>query len=409
MPPGQTPVPGPAPPQRGRLRRALSHTHLVQLAAALIVAGAAVFLGIAILADDGDPAPAPLPISPAADSVPSVGAQPDNSRAAPEDSAPQSSTAPPDDAAPPSGGSSSAQDPVVAVAETVIPSVVLISTANQQGSGIVWDAEEGYIVTNQHVVREITGETVETVLVTFSHGVQVEGEVLGGSSSHDVAVVRVDPAEADLAAAEFAPVSSVRVGQLAVAVGSPFGLTETVTAGIVSGVRIIGGTGGSALPVPIKVIQTDAPINRGNSGGPLADRDGRVIGMNTLIQTAGFDGNVGVGFAVPSDTIELMARRIVDGDSLESGFLGISAESGIVDPDGVVVSEVVDGSAAAAAGIRVGDVLSAIDGEPMSDIAELAAAVKLRKPGDEVQVTVLRGDETLALRVELGRLNEPVS
>ena len=256
------------------------------------------------------------------------------------------------------------------------------------GSGIVWDAENGYIVTNQHVV-----EGSSTVTVTLSDGLSLEAEVVGGSSAHDVAVVRIDPEAAELAAAPFAPVSSVRVGQLAVAIGSPLGLAGTVTAGIVSAVRIQVQPGfDRESPVPVEMIQTDAAINQGNSGGALADWQGRVIGMNTLIQTTS-GGNIGLGFAVPSDTVELIATRIVNGESLELGYLGISGQAAGDGDVGVVVEEVVPGSPAEEAGLMAGDVVVSIDSEPMYDIHELSAAIKLRLPGDAVELTVRRGGD----------------
>ena len=287
-------------------------------------------------------------------------------------------------------------EPVVAVAEALSDSVVLVEVGSGAGSGlgyglgsgIVWDAENGYIVTNQHVV-----DGSSTVTITLSDGSSLEAEVVGGSSAHDVAVVRIDPEAADLVAAPFAPVSSVRVGQLAVAIGSPLGLAGTVTAGIVSAVRIQVQPGfDRESPVPVEMIQTDAAINQGNSGGALADWQGRVIGMNTLIQTTS-GGNIGLGFAVPSDTVELIATRIVNGESLELGYLGISGQAAGDGDVGVVVEEVVPGSPAEEAGLMAGDVIVSIDSEPMYDIYELSAAIKLRLPGDTVELTVRRGGD----------------
>ena len=284
------------------------------------------------------------------------------------------------------------EEPVVAVAEALSPSVVLVEVDAQigfgLGSGIVWDADNGYIVTNQHVV-----EGADSVIVTLSDGTSLDGEVVGGSSGHDVAVVRIDPEVAELVAATFAPASSVRVGQLAVAIGSPLGLTGTVTAGIVSAVRIqVQGGSDPNSPVPVEMIQTDAAINRGNSGGALADGQGRVIGMNTMIQTT-TGGSIGLGFAVPSDTVDLIATRIINGESLELGYLGISGQAGEGDDVGVVVAEVLPGSPAEEAGLVAGDVIISLDDEPMYDITELSAAIKLRRPGETVELTIRRGGD----------------
>ena len=294
-----------------------------------------------------------------------------------------------------------ADEPVVAVAERVAPSVVRIETDSTMGqgmgSGIVWDADNGYIVTNHHVV-----EGIEAVTVRFYDGGDTTGEVVGGSRDHDVAVVRVDPAEADLVAAVFAPTSSVRVGQLAVAIGSPFGLIGTVTAGIVSAVRIHGGGGSDPdFPVPVEMIQTDASINRGNSGGALADWQGRVIGMNTFIQTTS-GGSIGLGFAVPSDIVDLIATRVVNGESLDLGYLGISSSGGHADALGVPVTEVVEDSPADEAGLRPGDVILSMDGEPLHNISELAAAVKLRRPGEVVEFDIERDGDRYIATVVLG-------
>ena len=297
------------------------------------------------------------------------------------------------------------EEPVVAVAEALGPSVVLVEVEADTafefglGSGIVWDADNGYIVTNQHVV-----EDADSVTIALSDGTILSGEVVGGSVGHDVAVVRVDPEAAELVAATFAPASSVRVGQLAVAIGSPLGLTGTVTAGIVSAVRIqVQGGSDPSSPVPVEMIQTDAAINRGNSGGALADWKGRVIGMNTMIQTT-TGGSIGLGFAVPSDTVDLIATRIVKGESLELGYLGISGQAGEDDDVGVVVVEVLPESPADEAGLVPGDVIVGLDDEPMFDIAELSAAIKLRRPGEIVELTIRRGGDLFVATAVLDAL-----
>ena len=322
---------------------------------------------------------------PARESPADNGSQPDGPAVTPAEPVPEATV--PQYPAP-----TVSEEPVVAVAEALSPSVVRVEVEAPLGfglgSGIVWDADNGYIVTNQHVVA-----SSDAVIVTLSDGTRLDGEVVGGSSGHDVAVVRVDPEAAELVPAVFAPTSSVRVGQLAVAIGSPLGLTGTVTAGIVSAVRIqIQGGADPSSPVPVEMIQTDAAINRGNSGGALADWQGRVIGMNTQIQTTtGY--SIGLGFAVPSDTVELVATRIVNGESLELGYLGISGQAGEGDDAGVVVVEVLPGSPAAEAGLTVGDVIVSLGDEPMYHITELSAAIKLRRPGETVELTIRRGGD----------------
>ena len=363
---------------------------------------AATATGPGALADGGQTAVA----DPALERVPADGPTIEEF-AAPADEAPSSATAgaSPDAASPQYPAPAVAEEPVVAVAEALGPSVVLVEVGSEAGvvglgSGIVWDADNGYIVTNKHVVQG-----TESVSITLSNGTRLDGEVMGGSSSHDVAVVRVDPQAAELVAATFAPASSVRVGQLAVAIGSPLGLTGTVTAGIVSAVRIqVQGGSDPNSPVPVEMIQTDAAINRGNSGGVLADWQGRVIGMNTQIQTTS-GGNIGLGFAVPSDTVDLIATRIVNGESLELGYLGISGgRAGEGDIAGVVVAEVLPGSPAEEAGLLAGDVIVSLDSQPMRDIIELSAAIKLRQPGETVELAVRRDGDVYIVTAVLGAL-----
>lgn len=291
-------------------------------------------------------------------------------------------------------------EPVADVARAVAPSVVLIQTNIGQGSGIVWDADNGYIVTNDHVTGDAT-----SVVVQFANGNRVSGTVVGGDSARDIAVVQIDPSEEPLVAASFAPTSSVEVGQLAVAIGSPFGLDQSVTAGIVSAVNRINEFGGSdpTDPVDVEMIQTDAPINPGNSGGALVDRDGLVIGMNTQIRTAGVNsGNVGVGFAVPSDTILLIADRIVAGESLELAHLGVSGETPADGTVGALVIAVVEDAPAARAGLQAGDLIVSLDGEVVRSMVELSAEVKLFRPDDVVSVEFVRDGERLRTAVTLG-------
>jgi putative serine protease PepD len=291
-------------------------------------------------------------------------------------------------------------EPVTAVARALSPSVVLINTGVGQGSGIIWDAENGYIVTNDHVVG-----SANTVSVLFDDGVQVSGVVVGGDSARDIAVVQVDPEGLELVEAVFAATETVAVGQLAVAIGSPFGLDQTVTAGIVSAVNRINQFGGSdpTNPVAVEMIQTDAPINPGNSGGALANKDGHVIGMNTSIRTDGVaTANVGVGFAVPSDTILIIAQRIVNGESLELGFLGINGATPTDGTLGALVSLVVDASPADVAGLEVGDLIIEVDGELVTTMEQLAADFKFFRPGDEIDIEVLRGGRRITLQVTVG-------
>lgn len=296
----------------------------------------------------------------------------------------------------------SSLEPVVDVARALSPSIVVVRTEAGQGSGVVWDAENGYIVTNNHVVDGSTD-----VDIRFADGQRVTGTVVGGDSSRDLAVVGVDPDEVNaLIPATFAPTSTVEVGQLAVAIGGPFGLDQSVTAGVVSAINRILEEGGSDRenPSPVEMIQTDAPINPGNSGGALADRYCRVIGINTQIQTTSIArGSVGVGFAIPSDTIVLIARRIVSGESLDVGFLGIGGDTPTDGSHGARLTSVVAGSPADNSGLKAGDLIIAINDKEIASMVDLAAEIKLFRPGESVDILLLRDGVRLTVQAILAR------
>jgi len=289
-----------------------------------------------------------------------------------------------------------AEEPVAAVAQAVAPAVVLIQHELGQGSGIIYE-QEGFILTNAHVVGQFS-----EVLVTLASGVRVPGQVLGADELTDVAVVKIDT-DAAYGVAVLAPDDSVQVGQLAVAIGSPFGLEQTVTSGIVSakGRVLLNPTedGGESI---VAMIQTDAPINPGNSGGALADRQGRVIGMNTSIRTDGSGGNIGVGFAIPSDTARLIADRIIAGEPLEQGFLGINGGTPFVGEPGVVITVVTPGSGAAIAGLAPDDRITGFNGIEIKSMSDLAAAVRLQSPEATITVEFVREGEALTVDVTLG-------
>ena len=301
------------------------------------------------------------------------------------------------------------EEPVVAVAEAVAPSVVLVIVpGTAQGSGIVLD-NDGRVVTNAHVVDEF-----EEVQVLLPSGRLVGGTVLGADVRRDVAVVQLAETDESVKVATFAPSDGIRVGQLAVAVGSPFELSQTVTAGIVSAVgRVVpsygcqvGGTR-SAKCADVSMIQTDAPINPGNSGGPLADRTGRVIGMNTSIRTEGFlTANTGVGFAIPSDTVLLVADRLISGEPVATAFLGISGVTPTDGRAGALITEVVEGSPAERAGMEKDDLIVRSDGWPIPNMRALRADIQLRLPGAEVELEYLRGDRIGKTVLELASLDE---
>ncbi len=238
---------------------------------------------------------------------------------------------------------------------------------------------DGTIVTNAHVVGQSS-----TVEVEFADDETARANVTGVDASSDLAVLKVDT-NRPLKALQLADSSTVRPGQLAVAIGSPFGLSQTVTSGIVSGTgRHIQAPDGFQID---SVIQTDAPINPGNSGGPLLDATGKVIGVNSQIASQS-GGNVGIGFAVPSNTVRDVIPRLERGEAIQRAYLGVSTSAG---NGGVSVASVSNGSPAAEAGLRVGDVIVSVAGKKVSEPDDVAAAIQDRKPGETVAIELARG------------------
>ena len=281
----------------------------------------------------------------------------------------------------------SGEEPAAAVAKALLPTVVEIRHGSGVGSGFVYD-EDGYIMTAAHVIAG-----VDEVEVRLYDGTRLEGRVLGTDELNDVGVVKVD--RTGLAAAPLAVGQELQVGQLAIAIGSPFGLNETVTAGIVSSTDRV-------LEDGREVIQTDAPINPGNSGGVLADRNGRVIGINSAIRPgAGSSGNVGIGFAVPIDLAARSATAIVQGRPIQTGYLGIRMADPTGSQDGAIVQEVTPNSPASRAGLRAGDVVTSIDGQAIQSYSELIAGIRGHKPGDKVTLGVTRGGNETTITATL--------
>ena len=280
----------------------------------------------------------------------------------------------------------SGEEPAAAVAKALLPTVVEIRHDSGLGSGFVYDSN-GFIMTAAHVVQG-----VDQVDVRLYDGTKLTGKVVGTDELNDVAVVKVD--RTGLAAAPLATGQTLQVGQLAIAIGSPFGLNETVTAGIISSTdRILDGR---------EVIQTDAPINPGNSGGVLADRRGRVIGINDAIRPGdNSNGNVGIGFAVPIDIAAKSAAAIVKGEEIQIGYLGVAMGDATGGQDGAVVQEVTPNSPAARAGLQAGDVVVSIDGKAVQDRSELVAAIRGHKPGDKVSLVVVRGGNETTITATL--------
>jgi putative serine protease PepD len=261
------------------------------------------------------------------------------------------------------------------------------------GSGFLID-DKGFILTNQHVVDE-----ADRVTVRFEEGEPVDAEVIGADASTDLALVKIDPEGLELSPLSLGDSAEAKVGEPAVALGSPFGLEGTLTTGVISALeRTIRSPNGFSID---NVLQTDAAINPGNSGGPLLDAGGRVIGVNAQIATSS-QANSGVGFAVPIDTAKEILDQLKTGEAIERPYLGVStadAEGG----EGALVAEVVPRAPAARAGLRARDVITAIDGKPITESAEVARAVEGAAPGDEVEVVLQRGGEEETVTVTLGK------
>ena len=278
-----------------------------------------------------------------------------------------------------------------------------------QGSGFVFAVkdrllkDETYILTNNHVV-----EDADKIQVRFQDGRELDANVVGRDPQSDVAVIAV--AASGLPALELGDSATLEVGEWVLAIGNPFGLSHTLTAGVVSA------TGRTSLGINDyeDFIQTDAAINPGNSGGPLVNLDGEVVGINTAIFSRS-GGYMGVGFAIPINLARAIAEQLIDEGEVTRGYLGIViqaitpelADSFGVDPgQGIVVAQISDDSPAAAAGIRQGDVITAYEGEPVTSIGRFRNRVALTAPGTNAKLTLLRDGKETTLTVKIGKLTE---
>jgi len=329
----------------------------------------------------------------------------------------------------PAAGAVTPELPVQEIYRRSAPAVVQIASSispgngafggQALGSGFVID-KEGHIVTNFHVV-----DGADSIEVSFSNQDTLKASVVGVDPSTDLAVLKVDAGALALTPLQLGNSDNVQVGDPVVAIGNPFGLERTVTAGIVSALqRNVTAPNGVTID---HVIQTDAPINSGNSGGPLFDVRGDVIGVNSQIQTAGGSGNVGIGFAVPSNTVGSVVAQILEKGQVDRAFLGVGARE--IDPElartfrlpvdsGLLVEEVSPGSGAARAGIKGGDtpvvvagvsyttggdIIVAADGRRVTTVAELRDVLAAHEPGDTIELKTYRGDQERSVTATLGR------
>jgi putative serine protease PepD len=260
------------------------------------------------------------------------------------------------------------------------------------GSGFVIDAE-GRVVTNQHVVGE-----ADTATVVTAEGDEYDADVVGTDPSTDIALLDVEDG-ADLPSLQLGAANSLSVGDPVIAIGSPFGLQNSVTTGIVSGLdRQIQAPDGRF--VIDGAIQTDAALNSGNSGGPLLDSRGRVVGVNAQIESR-TGGNVGVGYAIPIEIAKTVVQQLLEDGTAEHGYLGVQ----LGDPSGEVgvpVVEVVDGGPADDAGLHAGDRILRVAGEQVETVSDVRVGVAEREPGERVQLQVERDGDTKTITVVLG-------
>ena len=270
------------------------------------------------------------------------------------------------------------------------------------GAGVIIDADEGHIVTNHHVI-----EDADEITVTLQDRRQFEAELLGSDPGTDIALLKID-AE-DLQALALGDSDALAVGDFVIAIGNPYGFDDTVTSGIVSALGRRGFSDGYE-----DFIQTDAAINRGNSGGALVDLDGHLIGINSQIISPS-RGSVGLGFAVPSNFVKVIAAQLLEFGEARRGQLGVmigdvrpgDAEAlGLDTAAGVVVSEVMEDSAAEEAGIEPGDVIVSLNGEDVEDANDLRARVGVAQVGKQVQIGIVRDGRNQTLEATIGEMSQ---
>jgi Do/DeqQ family serine protease len=272
------------------------------------------------------------------------------------------------------------------------------------GSGVIFDAKAGYIVTNAHVV-----ENASEITVTLQDGRDLKADIVGSDEPSDVAVLKVKTDS--LTQISLGDSAKVEVGDFVVAIGNPFGLQHTVTSGIISGLSRSG-----INPDGYEdFIQTDASINPGNSGGALVNLRGELIGINTAILSRS-GGNIGIGFAIPVNMAHSVMDQLIKYGSVKRGLLGVSmytvtpdiAQSlGLANAQGALVSQVVDGSPAEKAGIHTGDVITSVNGQPVKSNGELRNAIGLMRVGDKVEIGLLREGKPLHVTAVIADTSTP--
>ena len=298
---------------------------------------------------------------------------------------------------------------IAAVAKKMLPSTVQIiaefdgQARGATGSGFVFD-KQGHIITNNHVVAQAAKDNGNIEIVD-QNGVHSKAKVIGLSSVYDVAVIQSDGAK-KLTPAKLGSSQQMRVGETVIAFGSPLGLSSSVTSGIISALDRPVTTGESADDQSyINAVQTDAAINPGNSGGPLVDLQGQVVGMNSAIASIGStgsdqSGNIGVGFAIPIEQVEVTADQILRTGKAEYPVIGANVKS-TPDVDGAEITGVTNGDPADSAGLQVGDLVTKVDGKPITSSIGLVVAIRTHVKGDKLALTVKRGKDIKKVTITL--------
>ncbi len=267
------------------------------------------------------------------------------------------------------------------------------------GSGVIFNAKKGYIITNAHVVKN-----QKVMIVTLKDGRRYHAKLIGEEDGFDIAVIQI---HADhLKQMQFGDSDKLKVGDFAVAVGSPFGLTQTVTSGVISALN----RDTPKIEGFQSFIQTDAPINPGNSGGALIDMDGKLIGINTAI-LAPNKGNIGIGFSIPSNMVKSVADQLIKYGKVTPGLLGVMAQNispeladalNLKNDKGVVVTQVVEGSAADNAGVKNEDIITKVNNTPIQSAAQLHNMMGIMRPGTKIHITVMRHHKEKILHAVVG-------
>ncbi len=306
------------------------------------------------------------------------------------------------------------------VAQKVLPSVVQINVkgASESGSGTgIIISSDGEILTNNHVV-EVAGDK-GTLTVAFNDGTNAKATIVGTDPLTDLAVIKAT-GKSGLTPATLGSSADLKVGQEVVAIGSPFGLESTVTSGIISALNRPVTSSSATADSPgttFPAVQTDAAINPGNSGGPLVDLNGNVVAINSAIRsgaTAGEAGSIGLGFAIPIDLAKNVSKQLLAGKKVEHARIGVTVGQAVSSDDitgiGALVSEVTKGGAGEKAGLKKGDIITAVNGHPVASNEALVASVRGYQPGEKIVVTYQRGDKTVDTDVTLdsdgGNLSE---